>query len=37
MAVYTMTKTYNTKGNMGMIDVTGDFQAAVSSACKERK
>ena len=37
MAVYTMTKTYNTKGNMGMIDVTGDFQSAVSAACKEKK
>lgn len=37
MAVYTRTKTYNTKGNMGMIDVTGDFQSAVSAACKEKK
>ena len=27
MAVYTMTKTYKTKGNMGMIDVTDDFPA----------
>ena len=29
MAVYTETKSYHTKGNMGMIDVTGDFQAAL--------
>ena len=37
MAVYTETKSYHTKGNMGMIDVTGDFQAAVSAACREKK
>ena len=32
MAVYTETKTYRTKAHMGMIDVTEDFQAAVSAA-----
>ena len=32
MAVYTVTKSYHTKGNMGMIDVTGDFQAAVDKS-----
>ncbi len=37
MAVYTKTKEYNTKGNMGMIDVTNDFQNAVSEACQECK
>ena len=37
MAVYTMTKTYNTKGNMGMIDVTDDFREAVRRACREKK
>ena len=36
MAVYTVTKGYRTKGNMGMIDVTGDFQSAVSQACREK-
>ncbi len=35
MAVYTKTKDYNTKGNMGMIDVTEDFQSAVSEACDQ--
>ena len=30
MAVYTETKTYHTKAHMGMIDVTEDFQHAVS-------
>ncbi len=35
MAVYTETKAYQTKAHMGMIDVTGDFQAAVSNACKK--
>ena len=34
MAVYTMTKSYNTKGNMGMIDVTEDFREAVRRACQ---
>ena len=34
MAVYTMTKTYHTKGHMGMIDVTADFQKAVDEAKK---
>lgn len=37
MAVYTVTKSYRTKGNMGMIDVTGDFQDAVDKACREKK
>ena len=37
MAVYTETKSYHTKGNMGMIDVTGDFQQAVANACREKK
>jgi hypothetical protein len=35
MAVYTETKTYHTKAHMGMIDVTEDFQHAVSQACKK--
>ena len=35
MAVYTETKTYHTKAHMGMIDVTEDFQHAVSEACKQ--
>lgn len=35
MAVYTETKSYQTKAHMGMIDVTRDFQAAVSSACQK--
>ena len=33
MAVYTETKTYHTKAHMGMIDVTEDFQHAVTEAC----
>ena len=37
MAVYTVTRSYHTKGNMGMIDVTGDFQSAVDAACREKK
>ena len=37
VAVYTVTKSYHTKGNMGMIDVTGDFQSAVEEACREKK
>lgn len=32
MAVYTMTKTYRTKGNMGMIEVTDDFREAIRKA-----
>lgn len=32
MAVYTTQKTYRTKAHMGMIDVTEDFQKAVSEA-----
>ncbi|MDO4491574.1 MAG: YjbQ family protein [Lachnospiraceae bacterium] len=36
MAVYTETKTYKTRAHMGMIDVTGDFQAAVSNGCREK-
>lgn len=35
MAVYTETKDYNTKAHMGMIDVTRDFQSAVTNACKK--
>ena len=35
MAVYTQTKTYHTKAHMGMIDVTEDFQHAVTEACKK--
>ena len=34
MAVYTQTKTYHTKAHMGMIDVTEDFQRAVTEACR---
>ena len=37
MAVYTQMKSYRTKGNMGMIDVTMDFQEAVANACREKK
>ena len=33
MAVYTTQKTYRTKAHMGMIDVTEDFQKAVTEAC----
>lgn len=36
MAVYTQTKSYRTRAHMGMIDVTEDFQAAVSAACREK-
>ena len=36
MAVYTMTKTYKTRAHMGMIDITEDFQAAVTAACREK-
>ncbi|MGN1031178.1 MAG: YjbQ family protein [Butyricicoccaceae bacterium] len=36
MAVYTQTKSYRTRAHMGMIDVTEDFQNAVSVACRER-
>ena len=35
MAVYTETKTYHTKAHMGMIDVTEDFQHAVSEGCRQ--
>ena len=35
MAVYTEKKTYHTKAHMGMIDVTEDFQHAVTEACKQ--
>lgn len=35
MAVYTEKKTYQTRAHMGMIDVTEDFQHAVSAACRE--
>lgn len=36
MGVHTITKKYNTKGHMGMIDVTSDFQSALNEA-KELK
>ena len=36
MAVYTVFKSYNTKGHMGMIDVTDDFRFAVQKACREK-
>ena len=36
MAVYTEKKTYHTKANMGMIDVTEDFQQAVTEACRQK-
>ena len=36
MAVYTVIKEYHTKGHMGMIDVTKDFQSAVSDAVREK-
>ena len=35
MAVYTKVKDYHTKAHMGMIDVTGDFQDAVTQACEK--
>lgn len=35
MAVYTQTKDYHTKAHMGMIDVTKDFQNAVTNACRK--
>ncbi|RDU22947.1 YjbQ family protein [Anaerosacchariphilus polymeriproducens] len=35
MAVYTDKKEYNTIAHMGMIDVTKDFQEAVTKACKK--
>lgn len=35
MAVYTETKTYNTKAHMGMIDITSDFRRVVTDACDE--
>lgn len=33
MAVYSSMKEYHTRAHMGMIDVTGDFQEAVTEAC----
>ena len=36
MAVYTEQKTYHTRANMGMIDVTEDFQHAVTEACRQK-
>ena len=36
MAVVTSKKTYHTRGNMGMIDVTDDFREAVLLACREK-
>lgn len=35
MAVYTNVKDYRTKAHMGMIDITEDFQDAVTQACKQ--
>ena len=32
MAVYTETKTYHTRAHMGMIDVTEDFQQAITGS-----
>lgn len=37
MAVYTQTKTYHTRAHMGMIDVTEDFQNAVTAACEKHQ
>jgi secondary thiamine-phosphate synthase enzyme len=37
MAVYTKTKTYQTKGQMGMIDVTDDFREALEEAMQKCK
>ncbi|MBE6964018.1 MAG: secondary thiamine-phosphate synthase [Ruminococcaceae bacterium] len=34
MAVYTERKNYHTRAHMGMIDVTQDFQHAVTEACR---
>ena len=36
MAVYTKTKTYKTRAHMGMIDITEDFQAAVTRPAAKR-
>jgi len=36
MGVFTIRKQYKTKAHMGMIDVTQDFQDAVSQAFKEK-
>lgn len=36
MAVFTTTKTYQTRAHMGMIDITEDFQQAVTTACHEK-
>ena len=36
MAVFTHTKTYHTRAHMGMIDITVDFQNAVTAACREK-
>lgn len=33
--IHTIRKSYQTKANMGMIDVTSDFQTAVTEACKQ--
>ena len=37
MAVYSVIKAYRTRAHMGMIDVTEDFQKAVSEACAKHK
>lgn len=36
MAVFTTSKTYQTRAHMGMIDITEDFQNAVTTACHEK-
>ncbi len=33
--IYTMKMTYHTRANMGMLDVTGDFQAALKAAAEK--
>jgi len=36
MLIFTMKMTYNTKANMGMVDITDDFQAALNEAEREK-
>lgn len=36
MTIHTVTKQYNTKAHMGMIDVTSDFQRAVDEAYEKK-
>ena len=35
VAVYTVTKSYHTKGEMGLIAVTRYFQTAADAACRD--